>query len=134
MLHNCLLNFSEVVDVAKALQHMLSDDSTAAETYELYGPEEFSMAQIAEIVDKEIIKHGRHFNVPKRILQPIAALMNRLLWWHTLSPDEIEREFIDQEIDSNAKTFGDIGIEPSYMKDHTFELLVRQKIIIKYID
>ena len=120
--------FFEVIDVAKALQHMLSDDSTAAETYELYGPEEFSMAQIAEIIEKEIIKHRRHINVPKRILQPIAALLNRLLWWHTISPDEIEREFIDQEIDPNAKTLSDLGIEPSYIKDNTFELLVRQEV------
>lgn len=123
----------EVIDIAKALQHMLCDDSTAAETYELYGPEEFSMAQIAEIVDNEIIKHHRHINVPKRILQPIAAILNRLLWWHTISPDEIEREFIDQEIDPNAKTFNDLGIEPSYMKDNTFQLLVRQKIITNNI-
>ena len=110
--------------MAKALQLMLSDDSTTAETYELYGPEEYSMAQIAEIVDKEIIKHRRHINVPKRILQPIAAVLNRVLWWHTLSPDLVEREFIDQEIDHDAKTFSDLSIEPTYIKNHIFEILV----------
>ena len=112
--------------MAKALQHMLSDDSTTADTYELYGPEEYTMAQIAELVDKEIIKHRRHINVPKRILQPIATVLNRALWWHTISPDEIEREFIDQKIDPDAKTFSDLGIEPSHIRDHTFEILVRK--------
>ena len=119
-----LLTCFEVIDVAKALQHMLSDDSTTAETYELYGPEQYSMAQVSEIVDKEIIKHRRHINIHKRILQPIAAILSRTLWWQTLSPDEIEREFIDQEIDQDAKTFDDLGIKPSRIKDHTFEILV----------
>ena len=104
---------------------MLEDDNTASETFELYGPSNFSMAEIAELVDREIFKKRRHINLPKRIIQPSAKLLNRLIYWRVLSGDEIEREFIDQQIDANAKTFKDLKIEPGDLRDFTFHYLVR---------
>lgn len=103
---------------------MIEDDSTASQTYELYGPTEYSMAEIAQLVDKEIVKHRRHLNIPKRLMKPAAALLNRLLWWKTTSADEVEREFIDQVIDPKAKTFKDLGIEPGELSNFTFFYLV----------
>ncbi|KAI9878457.1 MAG: NADH-ubiquinone oxidoreductase 40 kDa subunit [Pleopsidium flavum] len=111
------------IDVGHALEVMLHDDSTASETYELYGPKNYSMVEIAELVDREIIKHRRHINLPKRILKPAANLLNKILWWPTRSGDEIEREFIDQRIDSKAKTFKDLGIEPAELSNLTFHYL-----------
>lgn len=102
---------------------MLQDDSTASETFELYGPKNYSMAQIGELVDREIIKHRRHINVPKRILKPVANILNKVLFWPTTSPDEIERQFIDQKIDPSAKTFKDLGIEPAELSNLTFHYL-----------
>lgn len=103
---------------------MLYDDNTASQTYELYGPTNYSMAEIAELVDKEIIKRRRHINLPTRLLKPIAYYLNKLLWWHTMSADEVEMEYIDQTIDKSAKTFKDLGIEPSELGDLTFHYLV----------
>lgn len=103
---------------------MAEDDNTASKTYELYGPKKYSMAEIAQLVDKEIIRHRRHLNIPKRLLKPAADLLNRLLWWRIMSADEVEREFIDQEIDHNAKTFKDLGIEPGELANFTFHYLV----------
>jgi len=103
---------------------MLYDDATAEQTYELYGPKNYSTAEIAELVDKEIIKHRRHVNVPKRILKPIAGVLNKAIWWPTTSADEVEREFIDQEIDPTAKTFRDLGITPAEISSLTFHYLV----------
>ncbi len=103
---------------------MLQDDSTASQTYELYGPKNYSMAEIAKLVDKEILKHRRHINVPKAILKPTADLLNKLLWWPVMSGDEIEREFIDQKFDPKAKTFKDLGIEPAELSNLTFHYLV----------
>ncbi|MCJ1349528.1 NADH-ubiquinone oxidoreductase 40 kDa subunit [Peltigera leucophlebia] len=108
------------IDVGQALAEMIEDDSTASQTYELYGPTEYSMVEIAQLVDKEIIKHRRHLNIPKRLMKPAAALLNRLLWWKTTSADEVEREFIDQVIDPKAKTFKDLGIEPGELSNFTF--------------
>lgn len=112
------------IDVGAALEKILYDDSTAGQTFELYGPKEYRMAEIAAMVDKEIFKQRRHINVPKSLLQPIAKLLNRVLYWRTLSSDEIEREFIDQVIDPEAKTFKDLGIEPVDIANYTYHYLV----------
>jgi NADH dehydrogenase (ubiquinone) 1 alpha subcomplex subunit 9 len=95
-----------------------------AETFELYGPKNYSTAEIAVLVDREIIKHRRHVNVPKRIMKSAAYWLNRLIWWPTTSADEVEREFIDQKIDPTAKTFKDLGIEPAELSSLTFHYLV----------
>ncbi|KAM0277543.1 hypothetical protein ACHAQH_005743 [Verticillium albo-atrum] len=111
------------IDVGHALELMLYDDNTAGQTFELHGPKMYAMSEIAEMVDREIFKHRRHVNVPKSLLKPIAGLLNKVLWWPTLSADEVEREFIDQEIDETAKTFKDLGIEPGDISKFTYHYL-----------
>ncbi|KAI0127965.1 hypothetical protein BJ170DRAFT_581472 [Xylariales sp. AK1849] len=111
------------IDVGRALEQMLYDDTTAGQTYELYGPTEYSTEEIAEMVDREIFKKRRHLNVPKPILKPIAKLLNKVLWWPVLNAEDIDREFIDQEIDESAKTLKDLGITPGDIKDFTYHYL-----------
>lgn len=118
------LTIWKAIDIGAALEKMLHDDTTAGETYELYGPTNYSMAEISQLVDKEIIKHRRHINVPKPILKFAAYYMNKFIWWPTMSPDEVEMEFIDQKIDPTAKTFKDLGIEPAELANLTFHYLV----------
>jgi NADH dehydrogenase (ubiquinone) 1 alpha subcomplex subunit 9 len=103
---------------------MLYDDSTVGQTYELYGPKEYTTEQISELVDREIYKKRRSINIPKALLKPVAGLINRALWWPWLSADEVEREFINQQIDETAKTFKDLGIEPSEISNFTYHYLV----------
>lgn len=112
------------IDVGQGLEKISLDDTTAGETFELYGPTEYSMSEIAELVDKEIIKHRRHLNVPKALLKPIASALNKYIWWSAISADSVEREYLDQKIDPSAKTFKDIGIEPAELADLTFFYLV----------
>jgi NADH dehydrogenase (ubiquinone) 1 alpha subcomplex subunit 9 len=119
------------IDVGEALEKMLQDDTTASQTYELYGPKNYSTAEIAELVDREIIKHRRHINLPKAILKPVAGILNKALWWPVLTADEVEREFIDQKIDPTAKTFKDLGIEPAELSSLTFHYLVSYFSIFK---
>ncbi|KAH6652073.1 hypothetical protein BKA67DRAFT_572817 [Truncatella angustata] len=111
------------IDLGKALEQMLYDDTTAGQTYELYGPTEYSTEEIAELVDREIFKKRRHINVPKAILKPVAQLLNKVIWWPILNAEAIEMEFIDQEIDQTAKTFKDLGITPGDIKDFTYHYL-----------
>jgi NADH dehydrogenase (ubiquinone) 1 alpha subcomplex subunit 9 len=82
------------------------------------------MAELAQLVDKEIIKERRHINVPKAILKPVANILNKAIWWPMIAPDQVEREFIDQEIDAKAKTFQDLGIEPVEIKTLIYHYLV----------
>jgi len=111
------------IDVGHALENMLQDDNTASATFELYGPKNYSTAEIAELVDKEILKRRRHINIPKRILKPVAGLLNKALWWPVITADEVEREFIDQIIDPKAQTFKDLDIVPSEISNLTFHYL-----------
>lgn len=112
-----------VIDVGQALEQMLWDDNTASETFELYGPKTYTTAEISEMVDREIYKRRRHVNVPKKILKPIAGVLNKALWWPIMSADEIEREFHNQVIDPEAKTFKDLGIEPADIANFTYHYL-----------
>lgn len=112
-----------VLDVGRALETMLYDDNTASQTYELYGPKEYSTEEISAMVDREIYKRRRHMNIPKTLLKPLAGLINRVVWWNPLSADEVEREFINQEIDKTAKTFKDLGIEPGDISNFTYHYL-----------
>lgn len=118
------LTYSQSIDVGAALEKMLYDDSTAGKTFELYGPKQYSLAEIATLVDKEIFKKRRHINLPKAIFKPVAGLLNSALWFHTFSADEVEREFIDQVIDPEASTFSDLGIEPGDIANFTYHYLV----------
>lgn len=113
-----------VVDIAEALERMLYDDSTAGETYELYGPKQYQVAEIKELVDREILKTRRHLNIPRQIMAPLADVLNKVLWWPTTSKDQVVREFLDQVIDPKAKTFKDLGIEPGDIAAFTFLYLV----------
>jgi NADH dehydrogenase (ubiquinone) 1 alpha subcomplex subunit 9 len=121
------------IDVGMALENMMHDDLTASQTYELYGPKNYSMAEIAELVDKEIVKHRRHINVPKLIMKPFSEIMNRVLWWQVGSADEVEREFINQIIDPAAKTFVDLGIEPTTLESMTYQYLVSRITYSNYV-
>ena len=109
------------IDIGRALEVMCEDDSTAGQTYELYGPKEYTMKEVSELVDREMIKKRRHINLPKTFL----GTLNKLLWWPVGSTDEVEREFLDQVIDKNAKTFKDLGIEPGDIANFTYQYLVR---------
>ncbi|PVH96604.1 NADH-ubiquinone oxidoreductase-like protein 40 kDa subunit [Periconia macrospinosa] len=110
-------------DVGMALERMLHDDTTAAETFELYGPKGYTMAEISDIVSKEVFHKRRHVNIPKRLMKPIAHYMNKYIWWPVGSADEVEREFIDHTVDPKAKTFEDLGITPVTLESKVFEYL-----------
>jgi len=114
-----------VIDVGEALEKIGFDDRTAGQTFELFGPKNYSLKEISDLVDREIMKTRRHINVPKAIMAPLLGLMNRALWWPVGSRDEVEREYLDQFIDKNAKTFKDLDMEPGDIANFTFMYLVR---------
>lgn len=89
----------------------------------MYGPTNYSLAEIAQIVDKEILKHRRHINLPKALLKPVLHYLNKVIWWPILTADQLERESIDQVVDRKAKTFKDLGIEPAELRELTYHYL-----------
>lgn len=117
------------IDVGEALEKMLYDDSTASQTYELFGPKWYTLAEIKDLVEKEIMKTRRHINVPRVVMEPIAEVLNKLLWWPTSSKDQVIREYLDQIVDPRAKTFKDLGMEPGDIAKFTFRYLVRSIVL-----
>lgn len=109
---------------------MLYDDNTAAQTFELYGPKQYSTAQIAELVDREIFSQRRHINVPRRLLEPAAKLLNQVLWWPWMSAEQIQMEHIDQVIDDKAKTLKDLGIDPGDISKFTYHYVVSPPYLV----
>jgi len=111
------------IDLGQALEKIGLDDRTAGETFELYGPKNYSTQEISELVDREIVKKRRHINVPKAVLGPALEILNKLLWWPVGSKDEVEREHLNQFIDKSAKTFKDLDIEPGDLANFTYKYL-----------
>ncbi|KAJ9658582.1 Protein-lysine N-methyltransferase efm5 [Neophaeococcomyces mojaviensis] len=120
------------IDVGAALENICYDDTTAGETFELYGPKEYTMSEIAKLVDREIIKQRRHINMPKAVLKPLLYYLNKLVWWPVGSADELEQECLDQVIDKNAKTFKDLGIEPAELSELTYHYLQDYRVSSYY--
>jgi hypothetical protein len=111
-----------VIDVGRALETMAYDDNTASQTFELYGPREYTKEQVAHLIHRMTLKEKPRINLPKAVAKPLAAALNKL-WWPTYCADDIEREFIDQQIDPAAKTFLDLGITPSELDDMAFQYI-----------
>lgn len=113
---------SQVIDVGKALQVIAYDDSTAGQTFELYGPKKYTMREIAKIVDRDTVTKRPRINLPKPVLKTVAKMLD-YIWWPTIAPDEIEREFLDQKIDPTAKTFADLQITPDSLETKSYGYL-----------
>jgi NADH dehydrogenase (ubiquinone) 1 alpha subcomplex subunit 9 len=82
------------------------------------------------MVDKETMKKHRHINLPKKVLKTITRGLD-YLWWPTLSPDQVERQFIDQKIDPTAKTFRDLAIEPTDIAGDMLQYIRHYRSVIK---
>lgn len=111
-----------MIDVGNALEVIAYDDKTAGETFELYGPKEYTLKQIANLVDHTIKKKHIHVNLPKSVYKALASILD-FIWWPTVSPDEVERELINQKIDATAKTFEDLGIKPTDIEGDMFQYI-----------
>ncbi|KAF3907142.1 hypothetical protein ABW21_db0205426 [Orbilia brochopaga] len=122
------------IDVGKGLEKIAYDDSTAGETFELYGPKEYTMGEIRDLIKKETLQDNlTGVNIPKR-LHSIYRSAWEWIWWPQKCADEVEREFIDQVIDPSAKTFKDLGIEKTDDLAEGMFPYIRQYRSNKYYD
>ncbi|KAG7661556.1 EFM5 [[Candida] subhashii] len=109
-----------VLDVAKAIEHIAFDDSTAGQTYELYGPQELSYREIRQMIHgitEDYTQAGPipyefgDYELPLPFLKFIADLKWKYTYFKTTNSDQIQRHLIDQVVDPNAKTFKDLGLK-----------------------
>ncbi|KAK0553500.1 Protein-lysine N-methyltransferase efm5 [Tilletia horrida] len=130
------------LDVALALDTLMDAEETSiGQTFSLAGPKRHTSAELLNLVESltlnKIVRLG--LNVPKVALMT-AARVGDLAWWPMLSPDEVERRYIDDKEDEpGTKSWADLGITPdaveevaiSYLRRYrghlTFELPVERK-------
>ncbi|ORX34514.1 hypothetical protein BD324DRAFT_636205 [Kockovaella imperatae] len=91
-----------VVDVAEALSKMLDAPKTSiGSTFVLPGPEVFTYDELLNLVSFFTMRPRRSLPpIPGFVASMFASVVNRLLWFPTVAPDEITRKFID---DAGAK-------------------------------
>ncbi|KAK9492004.1 hypothetical protein V1508DRAFT_420184 [Lipomyces doorenjongii] len=106
-----------VFDVALALQKIGFDDSTAGNTYELYGPEVMTVDAVRQRCELEALKPYPYYNLPKKLYANVSEVLNQILWWPVGCADQVERMTINQKVDKSALTFADIGMKPEKLED-----------------
>lgn len=111
-----------VNDVARALEKIGYDDSTAGKTFELYGPDVLSRKQIIDMVRDATFNTIREVQVPKKV-DLLLAELSKVVWWAVRCPEDVERSFIDQVVDPNAETFASLNIRPETLKDNVTRLV-----------
>ncbi|KAM0792101.1 hypothetical protein ACM66B_004805 [Microbotryomycetes sp. NB124-2] len=116
-----------VLNVAEALNVMMSAPSTAGSTFALKGPKSYTFEQLLQLTESLILKKLDGPNFPKPLLMAMARVWD-LIWWPTLSPDEVTRRYIsDADIAPGLKTFADLQIEADDLEVHAITYLRRYR-------
>jgi NADH dehydrogenase (ubiquinone) 1 alpha subcomplex subunit 9 len=127
--------------------------TSTASTFVLPGPESFTYNELLDLVKFFTMRPASKFpTVPKALAILFAKVVNRGVWWPTVSPDEIERRYIDDiGVNANAlraagdtkpsgwegertikvigvdgepvKGWADLGIEPDLVEEHAIKYL-----------
>ncbi|TXT06865.1 uncharacterized protein COLE_06196 [Cutaneotrichosporon oleaginosum] len=147
-----------VHDVAEALKVMLDAPVTSvASTFSLPGPEMHTYSSIAALISELTLKPETSLPaVPKPIAQIFSNIINRAIWWPVLSPDELERyyindagveklnrpdisaypagwapEFKDESVPAvdgePVKSWGELMIEPDRIEEHAIKYVRRYR-------
>lgn len=121
-----------VADVAGSIVAALKDDgSSMGKTYELGGPEVFTMHELAELMFEMIREWPRYVKLPvpiaKAISSPRDILLNKVPF-PLPSPtifnlDQIHAHSVDTVVSENALTFNDLGIAPHKLRGYPVEFL-----------
>jgi len=117
----------QVLDVASALNIMMTAKSTVGETYSLSGPRTYTFEQLLHMTEALTLKKLRGPNFPKPLLAAMSRMWD-LVWWPTLSPDEVTRRFIsDLPKRAGELGFKELGIEPDVIEDVAIQYLRRYR-------
>jgi len=103
---------TQVQDVAQALANISQDTKIHSSTFNLPGPVTFNHAEMQKLISLFTFRPVSGApEVPKRIAMFLSKL-SQLIWWPSLSPDEIERRFIDDVMVEAAQDWATLGVNP----------------------
>ncbi|KAI8886981.1 NAD(P)-binding protein [Backusella circina FSU 941] len=114
-----------VGDVAKALEIMLTAESTMGKTYELYGTKQYAYKDIFELAREISMKDLPIRNLPNFAAKLIATGLDKLPYNQMISPDLIERMMMDDKPTKDALTFADLYINPTELESVAIHYLRR---------
>jgi NADH dehydrogenase (ubiquinone) 1 alpha subcomplex subunit 9 len=119
-----------VLDVAQALSNLIGVPAIDR-TLALPGPSTLTHEYLLELVSTLTCNPpSRAPIVPKRVALALARVAQRI-WWPALSPDEVERRYID-----DADTPGDwalVDVEPDEIENHAITYVRRYRSAANYI-
>lgn len=105
-------------DVAEAIMICLQDSSTAGKTYELGGPNVYTLAEIQQLVFDTC--GAKPFTIP------MPTQMGRLMP-HMYSAEDVQRMDEDEVVSDGALTIEDLGIVPVALEEKIGKVLLRFK-------
>ncbi|KAL3647688.1 hypothetical protein CASFOL_008656 [Castilleja foliolosa] len=125
-----------VVDVASAIISALKDDGRSmGNTYELGGPDIYTMHELAELMYDTIREWPRYVKIPlpiaKAIATPRELLLNKVPFPMPtptiFNLDQIEALSVDTLVDKYAKKFEHLGMAPRKIKGYPVEFLIQYR-------
>ena len=117
----------QVQDVAQAMANITQDTKTHSTTFNLPGPVTFNYAEMQKLVSLFTFRPVSGApEVPKRIAMFLSKLSQRI-WWPSLSPDEIERRFIDDVMVDAAQDWAALGVKPVEVEKVATSILRRYR-------
>ncbi|KAI3857103.1 hypothetical protein MKX03_000963 [Papaver bracteatum] len=125
-----------VSDVAAAIIAALKDDGTSmGKTYELGGPDIYSMRELTELMYETIREWPRYVKFPlpiaKIIASPREILLNKvpcpLPVPEIFNLDQLNALSVDTVVSENALKFADLGIVPHKIKGYPIEFLIQYR-------
>ncbi|KAH9627037.1 hypothetical protein KSS87_023725 [Heliosperma pusillum] len=121
-----------VDDVAAGIIAALKDDgSSMGKTYELGGPDAFTMQELAELMFEMIREYPHHVKIPvpiaKAMSSPREILLNKVPFPMPnptiFNLDQIKALSGDTLVSENALTFTDLGVSPHKLRGYPVEFL-----------
>lgn len=115
-----LLRPVHVLDVAKALSCLPSLSPTPA-FLSLPGPQVYSVEYLLQLVSSVTYRPASRTLRVSKSLAKLLARVSGLVWWPSLSPDQIERRYInDFAVESDWDV---LELTPSTLEEHALTYL-----------
>jgi NADH dehydrogenase (ubiquinone) 1 alpha subcomplex subunit 9 len=112
------------MDVAQALANLMRAPPIP-QTLSLPGPSSLTFEYLLELVGSITYNPpSRAPVIPKSVALALAKL-SQSIWWPTLSPDEVERRFID-DVDIGGD-WDTVGVTPGEIESHAITYLRRYR-------
>lgn len=117
------------MQVAELLEKIGYDDSTAGQTYELYGTQQWSKQELRAMIG-HIIHIGQrgyypaavgwYLPAPEVVVKWLAILRQYISSQPQFNVDQLTRVHIDHQLSTGVKTFLDLGMIPEELNEYLY--------------